>query len=164
MVPHVSYHILLSKENTCTTEGSTYCHWYGALTIEPYSVQIHKDYKGETKWQTLKERLDCHCLCLFYKIVNCLTPSYLSSVLLERPAHGYNLRYFNDFSNILYRTNKYFESFIPATIRLWNGLAENVCQSETLEVFKNALNRNLSKPNPWFYIGPRKDAIHLTRF
>ena len=84
MVPHVSYHILLSKENTCTTEGSTYCHWYGALTIEPYSVQINKDYKGETKWQTLKERLDCHCLCLFYKIVNCLTPSYLSSVLLGK--------------------------------------------------------------------------------
>ena len=81
-----------------------------------------------------------------------ITPSYLSSVLLERPAHGYNLRYSNDFPNILCRTNKYFDSFIPATIRLWNGLAENVRQSETLELFKNALNRNLSKPNPWFYI------------
>ena len=118
----------------------------------------------ETKWQTLKQRCDCHCICLFYKIVNGLTPSYLSSVLLERPAHGYNLRYSNDFPNILCRTNKYFDSFIPATISLWNGLDENVCQSETLEVFKNALNRHLSKPNPWFYNRPRKDAIHLTRF
>ena len=84
----------------------------------------------ETKWQTLKQRRDCHCLCLFYKIVNGLTPSYLSSVLLERPAHGYNLRFSNDCPNILCRTNKYFDSFIPATIRLWNGLAENVRQSD----------------------------------
>ena len=80
----------------------------------------------ETKWQTLKQRHDSHCLCLFYKIVNGLTPSYLSSVLLERPAHGYNLRYSNDFPNILCCTNKYLYQLPSGFGRDWLKMSVKV--------------------------------------
>jgi hypothetical protein len=124
------------------------------------TCQLYK----ETKWQTLRERRDYHSLCLFYKMHNGLTPDYLSSLIPEQPRHRYDLRHGTSTEAFLCRTNKLAESFLPSTIKLWNNLPEYVRQSNNLEHFKQALKHNVVKPNPLYYVGPRKYAVHLARF
>ena len=125
-------------------------------------TQLEQLYK-ETGWQTLAERRDIHCLCLFYKIVNGLTPSYLSELVPAQPVHSYNLRNMTGIQNLFCRTSRFHESFIPYATTLWNNLSGEVRQSETLAIFKNALKKNIVKFNQLYYIGPRKDAIQLAR-
>ena len=128
--------------------------------VQPTQLeQLHK----ETGWQTLAERRDIHCLCLFYKIVNGLTPSYLSELVPVQPVHSYNLRNMTGIQNLFCRTSRFHESFIPYATTLWNNLSGEVRHSETLIIFKNTLKKNIVKLNQLYYIGPRKDAIQLAR-
>ena len=126
------------------------------------STSVQRLYQ-ETKWQTLKARREQHCLCLFYKIVNGLTPSFLSDIVPVQPQHRYNLRNLAIVPSMLCCTNRFLESFFPYTIKLWNKLPENIRQSKTLDKFKQSLTKNITKPRPWFYYGPRKESIYYAR-
>ena len=103
----------------------------GALQPTPLA-QLYK----ETGWQTLAERHDIHCLCLFYKIVNGLTPSYLSELVPVQPVHSYNLRNMTGIQNLFCHTSRFHESFIPYVTTLCNNLSGEVRHSETLIIFK----------------------------
>ena len=91
-----------------------------AARIVTELVSIRALYE-EIKWETLEERRKKHRLVLFYKMVNGLSPQYLSSLL---PLHvnkvsSYNLRNSNDIQTIHTRTNLYI------TIFFFHLLSEN---------------------------------------
>ena len=81
---------------------------------------------SEIGWNSLDTRRKRQKLVLFYKMVNHLTPLYLSSLIppTVNETSRYNLRNANNISTINARTNQYFNSFLPSTIRDWNSLSE----------------------------------------
>ena len=64
-------------------------------------ISINSLYK-EVGWESLAVRRNKHMICLFYKMSNNLTPSYLSSLVPVSvgKASRYNLRSSNDLQNI----------------------------------------------------------------
>ena len=70
-------------------------------------------------WESLQSRRNKHKLVIFYKILNGLSPSYLSDLvppLIQDTTH-YNLRNSSDTQTLHANTNLYFNSFFPSTIR-----------------------------------------------
>ena len=127
-------------------------------------VSLEMLYK-ETGWETLEVRRSKHTLCLFYKMSNNISPEYLSSLVpqpIENTTH-YGLR---DASNIrppLARTQLYYKSFLPSTIRLWNDLSPETRDALTLTSFKYHMNKNIQKPPRYFTVGFRFAQIQHTR-
>ena len=72
--------------------------------------------------ESLQNRRNKHKLIIFYKIMNGLTPNYLSDLLppLVHETTTYTLRNANHIQTIHANTNLYFNSFVPSTIRAWN--------------------------------------------
>ena len=134
----------LQTQNTQKLE-KVQVHAARIVTGALQTISIQHLYK-ETGCKALSARRYYHCLCLFYKITNGLTPAFLSSLIPDQPQHRYNLRNATGIPTLPCRTNRFSESFIPATIKLWNGLPENVRQSETLNIFKQTLTQNLQNP------------------
>ena len=101
----------------------------------------------ELGWETLQERRTKHKPVIFYKILNGLTPDYLSDLLLPlvRETNPYNLRNANNIQSLCTRTNLFVNSFLPCTIRAWNDLSEDVKAADSVAAFKYRLNRNIKK-------------------
>ena len=102
----------------------------------------------ETVWEPLEKRRYKHKLCLFYQMDNGVSSNYLSSLI---PAYVedftiYNLRNANNLRHTLTRTQLYYRSFLPSSIRAWNDLALEVRQSSSIQSFKYQLNKNLKGP------------------
>ncbi|MCG7879605.1 MAG: reverse transcriptase family protein, partial [Candidatus Thiodiazotropha endolucinida] len=112
-------------------------------------------------WETLQERRTKHKLVILYKIFNGLTPDYLSDILppLVRDANPYNLRNANNIQSMRTRTNLFFNSFFPSTIRAWNDLSEDIRAASSVASFKYRLNRNIKKPPKYFNAGSRIGQI-----
>ncbi|MES9994334.1 MAG: reverse transcriptase family protein [Candidatus Thiodiazotropha sp.] len=128
-------------------------------------VSIDILYK-EIGWETLEQRRNNHKLTLFYKMINSLTPLYLTSLVPQAVSNlsRYNLRNSNDLQSINARTNQYFHSFLPSTVRDWNNLPEETKQSASLQCFKNSLKKNTQPPVPkYYYTGSRKAQVLHTR-
>ena len=100
-------------------------------------VSIDALYK-EIGWETLEQRRNNHKLSLFYKMMNSLAPTYLTS-LVPQPVCNlsrYNLRNSNDLQFINARTNQYYYSFLPSTVRAWNNLPVEIKQSASVQFLK----------------------------
>ena len=69
----------------------------------------------ELGWESLQNRRNKHKLIIFYKIMNGLTPNYLSDLLppLVHETTTYNLRNVNHIQTVYANTNLYFNSVIP---------------------------------------------------
>ncbi|MEW8542639.1 MAG: reverse transcriptase family protein, partial [Candidatus Thiodiazotropha sp.] len=120
---------------------------------------------SDLSWEPLYKRRRKHRLVLFYKMVNHLTPDILSDLVppYVRESNPYSLRNADDIQTIHARTNLYFNSFLPATVRDWNNLPLHVRQSDSVETFKKYLNSDLS-PSPSFYnAGSRLGQVLHTR-
>ena len=105
-------------------------------------ISVDALYK-EIGWETLEQRLYNHKLTLFYKMMNSLTPLYLTS-LVPQPVSNlsrYNLRNSNDLQSINARTKQYYHSFLPSAVRAWNNLPLETKQSASLQCFKNYLKK-----------------------
>jgi len=61
------------------------------------------------------------------------------------------------------RTQMYQNSFLPATIRIWNDLPLSVRRLPSLKSFKQSLNSNKSKLKSIFSFGSRRAQILHTR-
>ena len=61
---------------------------------------------------------------------------------------SYNLRNSSDLRNIQARTNIFYNSFLPSTIRAWNELPEETKTAPSVASFKYRLNRDLLNPPP----------------
>ena len=91
----------------------------------------------ELGWETLDLRRHFHQLVMFYKIMNGLTPMYLKSPITERTRFSSRLP--PQIPCILSRTEKFYNSFYPNTIRSWNNLDPTIRCSPTLSLFKKRL-------------------------
>ena len=127
-------------------------------------VSIRNLYE-ETKWESLEERRKKHKLTLLYKMVNNYTPSYLSSLVPQpvNAASAYNLRNQNNIQSIATRTNYYFNSFLPSTIREWNSIPLDTRNSGSIETFKRKLNRDVTYVPKYYFTGNRKLQVLHSR-
>ncbi|MEW8548517.1 MAG: reverse transcriptase family protein [Candidatus Thiodiazotropha sp.] len=119
---------------------------------------------SETCWESLQARRSKHKLCTFYKMKNNLSPAYLSSLVPESfESTTYNLRDSQNIRPILTRTQLYYRSFLPSSIRDWNELPIEVRNSTSLASFKFQLNRDIPKIPKYYYTGNRFLQIQHTR-
>ena len=120
---------------------------------------------NETKWDSLEKRRNDHKLSLFFKMMNSLAPLYLSSLIppTVNSLSRYNLRNSDNLQTIDCRTNQYFQSFLPSTVRAWNNLPPEAKQTDSLNSFKHFLNRDKSYVPKYYYSGKRQLQILHTR-
>lgn len=116
---------------------------------------------AELGWETLQQRRTKHKLIIFYKIVNGLTPDYLPDVLppLVGDGNPYSLRNANDIQTMRARTNLFFNSFFPSTIRAWNNLPQDIKDAASVTSFKYRLNRNMNRCPTYYNVGSRIGQI-----
>ena len=90
-----------------------------------------------------------------------LTPDFLSELLpaLVHENNPYSLRYANDIQTLHARTNLFFSSFLPATIRDWNSLSLNIRHNDSISTFKKYLNSNKNPPPSYHNAGSRIGQI-----
>ena len=119
----------------------------------------------EICWETLQQRRYNHKLTLFYKMLNNITPLYLSSLVQQSISNisRYNLRNSNDLQTINARSNQYFNSFLPSSIRAWNNLSPEERQHESINSFKCFLQKDITTVPKHYYTGCRKGQILLAR-
>ena len=112
-------------------------------------------------WESLQNRPNI----IFYKIINGLTSNYLLDLVppIIQETTNYNLRNANDIQTLHARTNLYYNSFFPSTIRAWNSLPEDTKQSPSISSFKFRLNRDINKPPKYYNTGTRMGQILHTR-
>ena len=88
------------------------------------------------KWNSLEDRKKQARLIMFYKIIHGIVQVNFNPYLHpSRGARGYQQNY----RHLLTRINLYHHSFLPATIRNWNCLPNNVIDSSNLNEFTNNL-------------------------
>ena len=119
----------------------------------------------ETGWESLRDRRRKHRLIFFYKMKNNMCPEHLSSLIPTNVGSSvrYNLRNANAIKNVNAKTQLYYNSFLPSTIREWNELPSAVQNSPSLLTFKHHLNSNLKAPPVYYCAGSRLDQIYHTR-
>ena len=119
--------------------------------------------KQECKWESLHDRRHKHRITHFYKMYHNLVPDYLSSLVPRQQNTRYHLRNENNIPGINSRTTLYFNSFLPTSIREWNALPQETRNIQPLSAFKIHLNRDLSKPPLYYFVGPRRLQLLHTR-
>ena len=112
-------------------------------------------------WESLQSRRNKHKLTIFYKIMNGLTPNYLSDLLppLVHETTSYNLRNSNHIQTAHANKNLFFNSFTPSTIRSWNSLSDDIKSATSVASFKYRLNHDLKKPPRHYNICTRIGQI-----
>ena len=101
----------------------------------------------------------------FFQMNTGVSPNYLSSLIPAsvQDSTTYKLRNANNFRHTLSRTQLYYRSFLPSSIRAWNGLSLEVRQSNSIQSFKYPLNKNLKKLPKYYYIDNRLSQIQHTQ-
>ena len=104
---------------------------------------------------------------MMYRILNNLAPPYLMDLRpqITSSRTRYNLRTSNNLSLPWVRTERYKKSFMFSSIKLWNGLPEEIRCSPTLSSFKSNICKWFQYPkrNYLYYTGDRLLAILHTR-
>ena len=119
----------------------------------------------ETGWESLEERRRKHKLTLLYKMINGLTPPYLSNLLppLVGSSNPYPLRNSDNFLTLRTNTALYYDSFLPSTTREWNSLPSTQRNATSLSSFKSSFKSSVLKSPLIYYHGSRKLQILHTR-
>ena len=120
---------------------------------------------NEMGLESLEKRRIDHKLTLGYIMLNNLTPQYLSS-LVPPPVSNlsrYNLRNSNNLQTIAARTNQYFYSFLPSSIRAWYSLPGQAKEIDSINSFKSYLKKDKRNIPKHYYTGTRKAQILHTR-
>ena len=81
-------------------------------------VSVEKLLK-EVGWERLETRRKKHELILMYKMINNLTPQYLTDLVPHTVGYNsrYNLRNGNDLQIVSHRTSHFYNSFLPSAVR-----------------------------------------------
>ena len=139
------------------------CTQYELNALEKIQIEATRIVTGTTKlisvnllyqeigWEPLTQRRTKYKLHMFYKMSNDLSPAYLTSLVPSSFENTvYSLRDSQNIRPVLTRTQLYYKSFIPSSIREWNELPFECRNSDSLTIFKHQLNKNL--PNiPKYY-------------
>ena len=153
------------------------CTQYEKDDLEKIQIEAARIATGTTKlvsienlyseigWEKLETRRKNQKLTLLYKMVNDLTPQYLSSLVPStvNETSRYNLRNSNDIRTVNTRTSQYYNSFLPSTIREWSALPEDQINSSTVVSFKFHLNQHSTSTPTFYYVGDRRSQILHTR-
>ena len=85
----------------------------------------------------LSKRRENARLILFYKIINnlAMVPHSCLEKADGRTWKKHNLK----FRHIGYNVDPYGQSFFPKCISAWNGLAQEIAEANTLDLFKSKL-------------------------
>ena len=91
----------------------------------------------ELTWVQLSKRRENARLILFYKIINnlAMVPHSCLEKADGRTRKNHNLK----FRHIGYNVDPYGQSFFPKCISAWNGLAQEIAEANTLDLFKSKL-------------------------
>ena len=122
---------------------------------------------NEVGWERLECRRKWHKLIMFYKISTKSVPSYLANIC--PPTIASTSRYVTRNSQSIRvprcRTSHFKNSFLPSTIRHWNGLDANLRNSISLNIFKIKLKTlfRYKQPANYMYTGYRKASVNHTR-
>ena len=103
-----------------------------------------------------------HKLCLMYKIIKKMTPTYPHNLLPQPSQHTYATRNINNLKHIKCRTSRYRNSFLPSTILAWNKLPTNIKESATINIFKTICSEKTEKPQ-YKHICTGPEYRHHTR-
>ena len=113
--------------------------------------------------ETLQSRRWFRKLCLFYKIVNNQSPSYLFDYIPSTD-RIYNTRNAADVPWIKSKHNFFKNSYIPSTIIEWNKLDHNIRKAESYALFrKHLLSFIRPEANNIFNVHNAKGIKLLTR-
>ena len=125
----------------------------------------HAKLYAESGFVSLNERRKRHKILKYFKMINGLTPNYLSDLLppLVSTINPYHRRRPLERFVPPHRTNLYQSSFIPSTTILWNNLPIAIQQTTSLSKLKSFLSTNDVKIPPYFYSGDRPNQIQHCR-
>jgi hypothetical protein len=140
------------------TEAARICS--GATKL----VSLNKLFT-EIGWESLKSRRVKHKLILLYKMINNISPTYLSDLVPQSVAENsrYNLRNAQDLQIPFCRTTLYQNSFLPSVISEWNNLPPDTKYAPSVESFKKLLNVDKLVTPKHYYTGNRQSQILHTR-
>ena len=152
------------------------CTQYELNVLEKIQIEAARIVNGTTKlisvnllyqeigWEPLTQRRTKHKLHMFYKMSNDLSPAYLTSLVPSSFENTvYSLRDSQNIRPVLTRTQLYYKSFIPSSIREWNELPFECHNSDSLTIFKHQLNKNLPNIPKYYSYGLRNLQIQHTR-
>ena len=108
-----------------------------------YFHTSHKLLLSELGWDRLSTRRESQKLFYLYKMLNGLAPGYLSGLVPPPTNAGrYNLRRPNQLVLQRCRTSAFMKSFLPSSVRLWNGLDPPLRTLPTFARFKAHIKRS----------------------
>jgi hypothetical protein len=140
---------------------------FALLCTGAYRHTSNNKLMQELGWETLQTRRKYHKLCLFYKIHNRLTPTYLNDLLppMISQIHNYNTRQSDKYYSSRTRTTAMQTSYFNHSARSWDALPSAITESESLSIFKSRLKRNLfiNIPNKLYSHFIDKEQIQLAR-
>jgi hypothetical protein len=118
----------------------------------------------DTRWKTIRERIDRAMLCMMFKITNGLSPDYLTDIMqsLEKTPVTYPIRNRGEFE-APYSKESGRKSFFHKGTCLWEDLDDNFKGKTSYNSFKSRLKKDDLKRNPLFYHGTRKDQVNHAR-
>ena len=121
----------------------------------------------EIGWISLENRRKIQKLVTMYKAKTGNLPDYLNVLIPDLVSENsqYNLRSNDDYVTLSCRTQIYYQSFIPSSVRLWNELSLEIRNSPSLNIFKNKLKSVFqATPVPtYFNSGDRIYAVFHAR-
>ena len=79
-------------------------------------------------------------LCVFYKILNNMSPKYLNDII-PSTTKKYSSRNANNIPLVRANTNYFMDTFFPSTLTQWNKLDLGIRKSNSLNIFKSRLLR-----------------------
>ena len=88
-------------------------------------------------WIPLSKRRENSYLILFYKIINNL--AVVPHSCLEKADERTRKKHSQKFRHIGYNVDPYRQSFFPNSISAWNGLAKDIAEANTFDIFKPKL-------------------------
>ena len=97
---------------------------------------------AELGLESLQDRRWYRKLCVFYKILNNMSPKYLSDVI-PSTTRRYSSRNANNIPLVRANTNYFMNIFFPSIITEWNKLDLSIRKSTSLNIFKSRLLRSV---------------------
>ena len=93
---------------------------------------------SELGLESLQDRRWYGKLCVFYKILNTMSPKYLSDTI-PSTTRRYSSRNENNIPLVRVNNNYFMNTYFPSTITEWNKLDLSIRNSASLNVFKGRL-------------------------
>ena len=88
------------------------------------------------QWTPLNNQRESLKIIMLYKIIQQLDDIPNFNLIPALDTRSQETRYIQPFA----RTNVYYYSFFPSAIRIWNSLPQEICNLQTLQSLKHAID------------------------